>query len=350
MYRRTAREESLRITGQAVEWLRVMQQEPGPGERAAFTAWIALSQEHLKEFLVVSMLDRELVGVDPQRKFDIEPLLARMRDNVSPLPPRPAGNAGPATAPPAAKAPRRWHWAAGLAAAVLLATSWMAFGPLTGRHFSTGTSEQRKIELDDGSVVELNARSRLDVRYSAEARELSLLEGEALFKVARDARRPFRVHSGSTVIQAVGTQFNVNRRRSGTLVAVLEGRVKISAERQARQAPAHLAAGESVRIAPDGRVEQQEHADVAQATSWRQRRLHFHGETLAEIAEEFNRYNSRQIEIGDEAAASRHFNGVFDADDPASFVQFLHRTGGLEVSEESRRFEVRSRVEGRRAP
>lgn len=343
MYRRSRKEESLRITGQAAEWLRVMQQDPGAEDRAAFAQWITLSQEHLKEFLIVSMLDRELVGVDPQRKFDVEQLIGEMHDNVARLPQSKDERIDRTPRAIESRQSTRWRWAAGLASlALLLATLWMTLGPFGAQRFTTGTSEQRKIELDDGSVIELNARSNLEVRYSTDARELSLLEGEALFKVARDAQRPFRVHSGSAVIQAMGTQFNVNRRRSGTRVDVLEGLVRISAERQPQEQPANLAAGESAKIAPDGRLEQHTRADVAQATSWRQRRLHFHGETLAEIAEEFNRYNARQIEIEDDVAAARHFNGVFDADDPASFVEFLQRTGKLEVSSDGRRFRVRS--------
>src|SRR5690348_11240378 len=91
MYRRPHEDEAQRITGQAAEWLRVMQRDPSIEESAAFTTWVKLSQEHLREFLVVSMLDRELTHIDPQKRFDVEKLVAKVQDNVESLPHRNIG-------------------------------------------------------------------------------------------------------------------------------------------------------------------------------------------------------------------------------------------------------------------
>ena len=67
-------------------------------------------------------------------------------------------------------------------------------------------------------MVHLNTRSRVEVNFTGAARDIRLLEGEALFTVARDPARPFTVYAGTNIIQAVGTQFNVLRRPSGTTV------------------------------------------------------------------------------------------------------------------------------------
>lgn len=65
--------------------------------------------------------------------------------------------------------------------------------------------------LNDGSIVYLNTRSRVEEQFSRQARNVRLLEGEAMFSVEHDRARPFRMISDDTVIQAIGTQFNVYR-------------------------------------------------------------------------------------------------------------------------------------------
>jgi transmembrane sensor len=174
------------------------------------------------------------------------------------------------------------------------------------------------------------------VRLSGEQRAVDLLAGEALFKVAPDPRRPFRVRSGDAWIEVLGTQFNVNRGASGTTVSVIEGRVEISGAQAPREptgetaiASRLLRAGEQARIEGGGRIV---HAsiDPAEVAAWRQRRLVFRDSTLAEIAAEFNRYNrTPRIEVRGEALRARRYGGTFDADDPQALIEFLRPERGL---------------------
>ena len=92
------------------------------------------------------------------------------------------------------------------------------------------------MHIEDGSTITMNTRSRMRVWLTRHARDIELLEGEALFSVAHDPSRPFRVHVGHTVVEAVGTEFSVYRGEHGTKVSVVEGRVKIFAY----QSPAPL--------------------------------------------------------------------------------------------------------------
>jgi transmembrane sensor len=101
---------------------------------------------------------------------------------------------------------------------------------LSGKQvYETAISQQRTVTLADGSAVQLNTHTRLEVQLSGKLRELHLLEGEALFTVAHDTTRPFEVHVGEAVVRAVGTQFNIRRDVRDTTVSVLEGAVHVSA-------------------------------------------------------------------------------------------------------------------------
>src|SRR4029077_9414852 len=115
---------------------------------------------------------------------------------------------------------RRPFFAAAHAFAVVIggAVWWQAHRyPL----YSTDIGERRSITLADGSTVDLNARSQLRVEFSKSERRVELLDGQALFQVAKDKQRPFIVHSGDATVRAVGTQFDVYRKDSGTTITVL---------------------------------------------------------------------------------------------------------------------------------
>ncbi len=83
--------------------------------------------------------------------------------------------------------------------------------------------------------------------------------------------------------------------------------------------------------------------DVAAAVAWRQRRLVFRAERLADIAAEFSRYSPHHIVPADAIARERQVTGTFDADDPGSLVLFLERIDGLQVDRSGDDFVVRAR-------
>src|SRR5262249_31967908 len=136
---------------------------------------------------------------------------------------------------------------------IAILTGWMLADD--AQTYRTGVGEQRRVELADGSVVHLNSKSRVRVIYSDRARDFRLLEGEALFKVGHDAARPFRVRAGDNLIRALGTQFNVLRRPSGTTVQVIEGAVQVSTHADEKSpAAAQLARGDEARIDDAGHL------------------------------------------------------------------------------------------------
>jgi transmembrane sensor len=246
----------------------------------------------------------------------------------------------------------------GVAAATLLVVVGWLFAVSRWETYVTAVGEQRTVQLGDGSLVQLNARSKLTVRLSDARREVRLLEGEAFFKVSRDTSRPFTVETDRAVVRVLGTQFNVDRHLRDTRVAVLEGTVWVTptqvvqpvkrspdSQRPAeeKELSATLSAGEQVRIASTGIVARSK-ANTADAFAWRERHLVFSDSTLEEIATEFNRYNRRQqLVIDDEALRDERFGGTFEADEPAALIEFLRRTPGLLVIDEGDRLVIRRR-------
>src|SRR6185437_16489569 len=117
---------------------------------------------------------------------------------------------------------RQWRrlWAPLTAAAVVLVglTAWLTSPFSPTQVIATGVGEQRTVKLQDNSVVELNAQSRIEVRFTRTAREVRLVDGEALFSVEHDMERPtrpFTVVADNIELKALGTQFDVYRHAAG---------------------------------------------------------------------------------------------------------------------------------------
>jgi transmembrane sensor len=93
-----------------------------------------------------------------------------------------------------------------------------------------------------------------------------------------------------------------------------------------------LSAGEQVTVTRKT-VQREAHPNIASATAWRQRQLVFESASLAEVAEEFNRYNERQFVLDDDELVDFHISGVFSSTDPSSLIRFLRERPDLQVIE-----------------
>jgi transmembrane sensor len=346
--------------------------------RQAFDSWLRKSPEHLKAYLELSAIWNDGPSLDPDGKFDQDTLIAEALaedDNVIDWSAERSGidtpNAPPESAtaavPEAATAPlrrayRRFRWrsVAAIAASLVVAGVAALFYVRTSQapNYATEIGEQRSLTLMDGSTVELNSRSKIVVRYTPQGRNVELLQGQALFRVAKDTNRPFIVKTGATLVRAVGTEFDVYQKRDGTVVTVVEGRVAIltghalpepSAQAGENDEPHQtnlefhavpkgqignilVAAGEQLTVTPK-LIRIAEHPNIATATAWTQRQLVFESASLSDVADEFNRYNDRQLIVADPRLETFHVSGVFSSTDPASLIRFLRARPELKIFE-----------------
>jgi transmembrane sensor len=363
----TTSNSSLRrqIVSEACEWFTEFRTGDATATtRERFDEWLRQSPEHIQAYLEVASAWAELPTQVAAGRLDIEALVQRARasasdDVVVSLKARGGPTQGLMEAAPS-KQRRRFltprALAAGIAAALLVASAvgWFSWrGPET---YTTAVGEQRTIRLADDSIVDLNARSSIKVRFSNSERVIDLMEGQAMFHVARDPSRPFIVRSDNTAVRAVGTQFDVYRKDDGLVVTVVEGRVAVIPPPVAPPATSGptlaaataqyaeiLSAGEQLTVTPKAAARKPHHADVEAATAWVQRRLVFDDTPLAEVAEEFNRYSIRRLVIDDAELSRKTLSGAYSSSDPASLIGFLRSQPTLEVTETDREIRVTRR-------
>jgi transmembrane sensor len=340
------------IREEAAEWLiEFRTDEADASTRERFVTWLRTSPEHVRAYLELVALWEDASHYDPARTLDVDALIApaRAATNVVALETAPLVDRTPADPPKASpysslRNALRYRLAAAAMVGGLAATIGAWFALHHDRSYATEVGEQRSIRLEDGSNVELNALSRIRVRFSDHERAVDLLAGQVLFRVAKNKDRPFVVVSGDTRVRAVGTQFDVNRKRSGTIVTVLEGRVAIvpqqgttpgSAAPLTAPAPMEIGAGEQVTVTARS-VRPAQRANVVMATAWTQQQLIFESTPLPDVAEEFNRFNTRRLVIEGAELDDFHVSGTFSTVDPASlqrFLRFLREQPGIEVLE-----------------
>ncbi|MCG8441090.1 MAG: FecR domain-containing protein [Caulobacterales bacterium] len=206
--------------------------------------------------------------------------------------------------------------------------------------FATVVGEQRRVTLPDGTQVALNTATALTFRGTPSARIATLDAGQALFEVAPDRARPFRVVAGDVSATALGTAFDVRVRAEGVQVAVLEGLVAVEGagvggarwRETVAAGGAALAAESFARLAMDPR----------DAALWREGLVKFDDASLEEAAGELSRYLPAQIRIGDEAARAARISGVFRVRDADAFVEAVSVAHGLTVVAEDGTIELRA--------
>jgi transmembrane sensor len=254
---------------------------------------------------------------------------------------------------------------AGLAALVafLVFTPWRPWPGVAGeQHAVSAEGGMKKIELPDGSVLHLNAGSRVWVHYSSSLRQVELRHGEAHFTVAKEVGRPFVVTAREVAVKAVGTAFNVRLESVGVEVFVTEGKVRLDdADKGGSLLPrtsAPMSTDPSPGLSPEAEllvagqravvplstapasspvptalavVAAIAPAEIQQALAWQALQLDFDQMPLAEVVADFNRHNSHQLVIADPGLAQRTFGGSFRADNLDGFVQLLEERFEVEA-------------------
>ncbi|WP_372781661.1 FecR domain-containing protein [Phenylobacterium sp.] len=287
----------------AAGWLaRLQRDDVAEGDGLAFEAWLAESPENGHAYRAALSVWHEFdAGADGVLKALASP-------------------AGRRVAP---RAPtRRWlvgaggvGIAAGLSLAILPS---LTSGPAI-QTLGTGRGQRQRFTLADGSVVDLNAETRLRVMFERGERRVAMDDGEAIFDVVSDKTRPFIVAAGGRTVRVVGTQFDVRNRQGALTVTVARGKVEVrpSADRVYALTP-----GQRLEVSAAG-LEKTQFVDPAEAFSWRAGRLVYRNEPLSEVVADLNRQFPERIDIGDPELGRIPITGVIVLDDAKSVMMRL---------------------------
>lgn len=212
---------------------------------------------------------------------------------------------------------------AAVAASVVAAVgfSWQA----AATTYTTRRGEIRLIPFDDGSSMTLNTASTARVKFTAAERHVELVEGEAMFDVARDHARPFVVAAGDMNVRALGTSFTVQRLASRPVqIMVRRGEVEVDRTGISPAPSQRVAANMRAISTPTGSqivTMPIAPAEVSRELAWREGMLSFEDVPLKQAADEFARYSDTRIAFADPAIGDETVTGLFAANNPVGFAK-----------------------------
>lgn len=315
------------IAATAAAWLAQRDDELAPAAARDFAAWRAADPRHEA---AVQRLEHTWSALQQLRDFRPAAVrhpdrdLLRGRARVRPV--------------------RLWPvWAAAAAFLVAGLLWWARPGPAAPgvQIFATAGEGYERVHLADGSILELNGGTEVQVDFSGPGRRVHLRRGEAHFTVAKDASRPFLVEAGGVSVRAIGTAFNVRYGLREVEVLVTEGRVAVAPAAGPAAEPAvplQLGANERTVIATAGPavpaappVERVGPGRIREALAWQGPRLVFADTPLAEAAAQFNRHNAVRIELADAELGALPIGGSFRAEHVDAFLRLLEGGGEIAV-------------------
>jgi transmembrane sensor len=324
------------IEEMASEWFLERLEGFGAGRQQAFAAWLAADARHAEAF---------------ERMEQTHALLEKLPFAADRLDEEADEAVETTSLPVASPSRRRWLPAFGAvaAAAAIAVVAWVRWPAEPSVAFpapavyATAAGGYERVALADGSTIELNAGTTVEVTVTSTERRLRLVAGEAHFNVARDPSRPFTVAAGDYTVRALGTAFNILLAPAAVEVLVTHGKVEVAEDTPANAPFAaapdrpHLVAGQRVVIAPGARpaslaIETVDSDALREALAWQERRLVFIDTPLREVAERFNQRNRTQLILGDPSLADKAVGGTFAADNVHAFVRLLESSGDI-VSE-----------------
>ncbi len=307
-----------RLIKQAIDWMVRLRANAGNDDlRRQFECWRTSDDQHENAWRCAQRLENDLSAVfkalpDPDTTINTLELCARQMRRRRALKLLSAGVVA---------------GAGGLFAGYQLAP-WQRWGA----DYSTATGQRASFSLADGSRLQLNTDSVVNVDFDSRQRLLSLMRGEILVETGGDAasptRRPLRVRTRHGMFEAIGTRFTLRQHDTFTTLSVQKGQVAMMPRRFFSTAPVIAASGETFSVDATG-----VHAAAATPldnNAWTDGLIITRNMRLADFVAEIGRYRHGLIRCHGDVAELR-LSGVFRADDTEQLLALLPKTLPVQV-------------------
>lgn len=286
----SAADFSAQVAEQAVHWLLEIQNGPlSPRQQHAFQQWLSAHSEH-------------------QRAWDhMQRVNQRLRGLSSPL------------AHTVLNAPKSGSRRQALKLLLILgagsAATWGLREPLMPMlaDYRSPIGQRRKLQLEDGSQLQLNTNTSVDVRSEAGQRLIRLLDGEIMLT----ASKSLRLQTAQGLLRSDSARLNVRQLRNSTQVAVFAGRVELTAN-----SGASLSIGPNQQLAFTDQRWDPPRALDANSGAWTDGMLVAAHMRLADFLDELGRYRRGQLNC-DPQVADLLISGSYPLDDSERVLELL---------------------------
>jgi transmembrane sensor len=309
----------------AARWfIRMQHAEPDAPERSEFEAWLIQDAQHQKAYISICDAWNDIDSVDHLKKL----ATARQTDRFEKQTKR---------------AKKTKNLVATLSVCFAIGIAGL-FGYQQWQSSPTmqmaSQSEKAQIltqTLDDGSQITLNANSKVQVTYYRNQRQVTLLQGEAIFNVTKDAKRPFIVDTETASVKVLGTRFAVNKLSKLIRVSVDHGSVLVESKDNASNIILH---NNQVAEIYHGELVQFKQGDATDYFKFATGKIVFNQADIVEIADVLSRY--RQKPVRTEGSSQEKISAVFEAKDTETFINTLPRIANISIHQSADETVIRS--------
>ena len=282
---------SARVLDAAIAWQLCLDCGNGsPVQQAEFDKWYAASEEHARAWQQLGMLDHRFSSTSLAARNALRNARSGVQQRVRKL-------------------------GSGLASIALVC----GLALFAGKNYlpldywmadqRTATGEQRQLQLADGTVINLNTHSAVDVQFDGDTRRIILQAGEIMVQTGHGDPRPFVVQTRDGTLRALGTRFMVKREDDGTRLSVLQSRVAAHPENSLEDVI--FSAGQQVLMHRDHLGQML--TVTAGADAWTRGMLVLDNVRLADMVGELNRYHRGHLGV-DPRVADLRITGSFPLD------------------------------------
>ncbi len=213
---------------------------------------------------------------------------------------------------------------------------------------TTNNGSRTKVQLPDGSVVWLNAGSKIkyDENFGNKTRDV-ILSGEAFFDVVKNKEKPFIIHTPNIDIKVLGTAFNVKAypKDATTETSLIRGLIEVTIKNRSNDKiiltpneklivennPAgnreNSSTGKPEPVISINPIKPNRTDSTINEIQWVQNRLVFDDEPLQEIALKMERWYNVSIEIKDDDLLYKRISGSFVNENIDQAMEALSITG-----------------------
>lgn len=186
--------------------------------------------------------------------------------------------------------------------------------------------DKTSIVLPDSSRVFLNSGSKLTFsnNFKNGSRQLTL-NGEAYFSVRKDPRNPFYVHTSAMDIEVLGTEFNLKAydNEPVTSTTLVKGSLKVTGNNETTIIkPSQKLVFDKVRK----QTAVEELVDMSPETEWKDGRLVFRNQSLAEMEHALERWFDVEVEFADDEVKNRRFTGTVEHESILEVISYFERS------------------------
>lgn len=202
----------------------------------------------------------------------------------------------------------------------------------------------QNILLPDGTTILLDAKTKANIKYFEDRREVNLDFGKALFDVAKNPNKPFIINANDIKVQVLGTNFEVRNQKNNIVIDVISGKVSIQKfENDKYKELAILTQGKHLAFDKQNNKYKIKDIDVKNIASWKDGIIVFQDDNLENAIEEFKKYKNLNVFI-DKNVQKFSVSGSFKIEEFDKFLFALSKIYSLKVDKRGEIFYISKKI------